>query len=80
MLPAFEFDGREKTRISNSGSVLEVEYRNWICRFRTEDGVIRDAGKTGCNRNGHYRIFRAEGEKSLTVSIDIRPRGPVSRS
>ena len=74
MLPAFEFDGKEKSRISNSGSVLEIKYRNWLCRYRADGGTIRDTGKNGCNRNGHYRLFRAEGKKRLTVGIDIFPK------
>lgn len=71
MLPAFEFDGKDKTRISNSGGVLEIEYHGWVCRYRADSGIITDTGKTGCNRNGHYRIFRAEGENRLTVEIAV---------
>ncbi|MBQ6597880.1 MAG: tyrosine-protein phosphatase, partial [Lentisphaeria bacterium] len=73
MLPAFQFDGTEKCEIENSGKVLTVKYRNWVCRYRTENGSIRDSGKTGYNRNGHYKLFRAEGKDQLTVKIDIFP-------
>ena len=73
MLPAFQFDGTEKGVIENSGKVLTVKYRNWVCRYRTENGTIRDSGNTGYNRNGHYKLFRAEGNDRLTVKIDIFP-------
>ena len=74
MLPAFLFDGAEKCAIENSGSTLTVKYRNWVCRYQLERGeVIRDTGRTGCNRNGHYKLFRAEGKNILTVRIEIFP-------
>ena len=74
MLPVFEFDGREKSVIENSGSTLSIRYGGWVCRYRLEQGdVIRDTGKTGYNRNGHYKIFRAEGKGDLTVRITISP-------
>ena len=72
-LPAFQFDGTEKCVIENSGKVLTVKYRNWVCRYRTENGTIRDSDKNGYNRNGHYKLFRAEGKDKLTVKIDIFP-------
>ena len=72
-LPAFQFDGTEKCVIENSGKVLTVKYRNWVCRYQTENGTIRDSGRTGYNRNGHYKLFRAEGKDDLTVKIDIFP-------
>ena len=73
MLPAFLFDGTDKSGIGNTGSVLTVTYRNWVCRFLTENGSIRDTGRNGYNRNGHYKLFRAEGKDRLTVKIDIFP-------
>ena len=75
MLPAFLFDGTEKSVIENSGSSLTVKYRNWVCRFQAENAFIRDAGKNGYNRNGHYKIFRAEAQDHLTVRIAITPDG-----
>ena len=75
LLPAFRFDGKEKTEISNSGNTLTVKYRNWLCRFQLDNGTIADTGKTGCNRNGHYKLFRAEGKETLTVKIEIIPAG-----
>jgi len=73
MLPAFLFDGTDQCKIENSGRVLTVKYRNWVCRYRTENGTIRDSGRMGYNRNGHYKLFRAEGNDRLTVKIDIFP-------
>ena len=73
MLPAFQFDGREKTAIENTGETLAVTYRGWTCRYRVEDGTIRNSGRIGCNRNGHYELFRAEGKKHLAVRIEIIP-------
>lgn len=73
MLPAFMFDGSEKTEIFHSGKSLEIRYRNWICRYQLEDGVITDTDRKGCNRNGHYKIFRAENDGVLNVNISIYP-------
>ena len=71
MIPAFTFDGKEKTVISNSGSTLTIRYRDWECRWELQQGKISDTGKTGYNRNGHYRIFRAENFDTLTAVIRI---------
>lgn len=72
MLPAFQFDGTEKCAIENSGTTLTVKYRNWVCRYQLERGeIIRDTGKIGYNRNGHYKLFRAEGKNVLTVRVAI---------
>ena len=70
-LPAFAFDGEEMTEISPVGKSLTVRYKGWVCVFLT-DGKIVDTGKSCCNRNGRYRIFKACGEKKLTVKIWIR--------
>ena len=71
MIPAFTFDGKEKTVISNSGRTLTIRYRNWECRWELQQGKISDTGRTGYNRNGHYRIFRAENNDTLTAVIRI---------
>lgn len=72
-LPAFRFDGADKSVIENSGDVLTVEYRNGICSYQMEDENIRGTDRTGYSRNGRYRLFRAEGKDRLTVKIDIFP-------
>jgi hypothetical protein len=69
-LPAFEFDGRDSTRISHDAASLTVSYRGWVCRYRT-DGRISPADVVVHNRNGRYRAFRATGAKKLKVWISI---------
>ena len=49
-----------------------VDYDGYRSRYLT-NGTIEDTGKIACNRNGHYRVFVASGEKSLRVHIDIEP-------
>ena len=71
MIPAFHFDGTENTVITNSGKTLIIKYRNWECRWELKQGRICDTGKTGYNRNGHYRIFRAENSSILTAKVCI---------
>ncbi len=70
MLPAFAFDGANTPEITFDDHSLSVLYQGYICRYKT-DGKITDTGLISRNRNGHYRIFLAEGEKSLTVTIEI---------
>ena len=69
-LPAFEFDGRDSTRISHDAASLMVSYRGWVCRYRT-DGRISPTDTVVHNRNGRYRAFRATGAKNLKVWISI---------
>ena len=71
MLPAFEFDGKNTPEISNDGTTLTVKYQGWICAYSIADGTIRDTGRKGYNRNGHYKLFRAESDKKLLVKITI---------
>lgn len=70
MLPAFRFDGENKTEISAAGNILEVKYNGYVCRY-ISSGEIIDSGKTGCNRNGHYKLFYAKGMKNVSVQIEI---------
>jgi hypothetical protein len=69
-IPAFEFDGRESTRISHDAHSLSVSYRGWECRYRT-NGRIERIGRAAYNRNGRYAAFRATGSKNLKVWIEI---------
>ena len=69
-IPAFDFDGKESTRIAYDGNSLSVSHRGWVCRYRT-DGCISPTGVVVHNRNGRYRAFRAIGSKKLKVSISI---------
>lgn len=76
VLPAFAFDGAEKTEIESGGRMLTITYRDWTCRWKT-DGEIIDTGKTFGNRNGHYRIFTAKGRDQLRLQIEVAPRESV---
>ncbi len=73
MLPAFSFDGTEKTEITNSGNILSIKYKNWVCRYKLDDGVIKKISGMGYNRNGHYQLFRATGKNRLKISVSITP-------
>lgn len=70
MLPAFFFNGEEYSEISVSERILEIAYKGYVCRY-TVNGIIRDMNAVGCNRNGHYKLFYAEGENSLELEVKI---------
>ena len=59
-LPAFCFDGETAPEIRVGEGRLEVFYDGYVCRYTT-DGTVRDTGLIAYNRNGHYRVFVAEG-------------------
>ena len=69
-LPAFCFDGETAPEIRVGARTLEIAYDGWICRYTT-DGTVRDTGLTAYNRNGHYRVFAAEGTGTVTVKVEI---------
>lgn len=70
MLPAFCFDGESYTDITYDEKHLTVSCEGWQCRYTTS-GTIVNTEKLACNRNGHYRIFRAEGRDRIVVKIEI---------
>lgn len=70
MLPTFDFDGEERTRINYEGSSLEIKYLGYKCRYFTS-GKIRDTERIGCTRNGHYKVFCASGEGFVKAHISI---------
>ena len=70
-LPAFEFDGAEKTEIACDGRRLTVRYRGFVCTYAAERGEIADSGKVCCNRNGRYRRFVVRGRNSAVVRVNI---------
>ena len=71
-LPAFQFDGREGTRIDATAKSLSVAYRGWRCVYElTSDGEIVDTGRVAANRNGRYRRFEARGKGRLSAHISI---------
>ena len=70
MLPAFFFDGESYTDIEAGDVSLGINYRGWVCRYET-DGKIIDLGRMAANRNGHYKVFSASGDKTLNIKIEI---------
>ncbi len=71
LLPAFWFDGAEHTDIRHTPNSLAIRYQGFVCRYET-DGRIADTGKLAASRHGHYRVFQAEGEKTLTITVTIQ--------
>jgi len=69
-LPALCFDGEVSPEITAGEHTLEIAYGGWICRYTT-DGTVRDTGMTAYNRNGHYRVFTAEGRGTFAVKVEI---------
>jgi len=70
MLPAFCFDGEAYADIEAGDVSLSINYRGWVCRYET-DGKIIDLGRMAANRNGHYKVFSASGDKTLNIKIQI---------
>jgi len=70
MIPFFEFDGEKHTEILRGEGFVEVNYEGYTCRYTT-DGKLIDTEKPARNRNGHYRVFRAEGKDRLNIKIEI---------
>ena len=71
-LPAFQFDGREETRIDATARSLSVSYRGWRCVYElASDGEIVDTGRVAANRNGRYCRFEARGMGRLSVHVAI---------
>lgn len=70
LLPAFCFDGEQKTTVTATEHSLTVVYRGYACRYVT-DGTVTDAHYVAGNRNGHYQAFYAAGTNSVTVKIAI---------
>jgi hypothetical protein len=71
MIPAFFFDGRENPCITASEKALSVSYQDHRCLWQIENGSLCDMEQKGYNRNGHYKLFRAEGNDTLTVTVAI---------
>ena len=70
LLPAFEFDGEERSEILPDKNKLEITYGGYTCRY-TSSGEIVDAGKTACSRHGHYKVFYTKAIGTLSVHIEI---------
>ena len=69
--PAFSFDGETSPDIAVGENTLSVSYEGSSCIYTT-DGKIVDFEKTVGNRNGHYRVFLATAENSLSFKIEIK--------
>lgn len=69
-VPAFAFDGAEKSHINLAGKTLTVEYKGFVCTYKT-DGQFFDAKEDICNRNGKYHRFRAVGDEKVSVTVTI---------
>ena len=68
MLPVFEYDGEEKSRITMDEGVVRVTYQGHACTYITE-GKLQDTGKVYANRNGHYRLFTVKGNGKAEVKV-----------
>lgn len=71
-LPAFYFDGMTHPTIAYSDHELTIRYKEWKCVYAT-NGIITDTNQCATNRNGTYRIFRAQKPNDLQLSITIVP-------
>lgn len=71
LLPAFNFNGEEYTKINCNGKTLEICFADFICCYTVSNGEIIDLEQTAANRNGYYNIFAAEGKDELTVHVKI---------
>ena len=69
-IPAFCFDGEQESRIKGKGNVLEIYFDGWVCRYKASC-EIKDTGKQAFNRNGLYKMFRAEAQNRIDLHIEI---------
>lgn len=70
-LPALCFDGEKKVKIEAGAHTLCICYEGWRCRYTTDGAVLPCPDKIAANRNGHYRVFVAQAQKTLSVRIEI---------
>lgn len=71
-LPALTFDGKSTATHCLSSNTLTIYYQNWKCTYTT-NGSICATALSATNRNGTYRIFCAEAETQLWVTVTILP-------
>lgn len=69
MLPVFDFDGAEETRISIRGNEICVAYQNALCSYRF-DGELKADFKYYYNRNGRYRVYTVAAKK-LHIEMEV---------
>lgn len=70
MLPALAFDGETYADLSLTDTALHLTYRGGLYRAVT-DGRLTDTARLARNRNGHYRVLRAEGIGAVTAQITL---------
>ena len=71
-LPAFCYDGESAPEICVGERMLEIRYAGYVCRYTT-NGAVQDTGFVAYNRNGHYRVFVAQGRGEVSVCVEIDP-------
>jgi len=62
MLPVFDFDGAEHTKIEIEEGALSVRYQGAVCHYRF-DGTLDPEFKYYYNRNGGYRVYMVAAKK-----------------
>lgn len=70
-LPAFFFDGKAHTKITENGDKLCISYGGWVCEYQTE--TIENLQAEFANRNGIYKGYVANGKGQASVAIKIYP-------
>ena len=71
MLPAFMFDGKEYSVITEGRGSLEIEYKGYKCRY-TFDGTLSEYEKKACNRNGHFKVYYITGDNNINLKVEIK--------
>ena len=56
MVPVFDFDGRDHTKITVTENEVAVAYQDAVCRYRFS-GKCNPDFRYFYNRNGRYRVF-----------------------
>lgn len=71
-IPVFTDTGEEKTSVtvSDDKKTLIVTHRGHRCTWTTS-GTFEDTAETFRNRNGEYRIYRAVGKNTLSLTLTI---------
>jgi len=69
-VPAFDFDGKDNTKITVTENEVAVEYQGAVCRYRF-NGKINPDFKYFYNRNGRYRVFDIAA-KELHIELESR--------
>lgn len=68
MIPVFDFDGRDSTKISVVKNQIKIEYDGWVCCYYF-NGKLDDNYELYYNRNGRYRAYKMYGN-NLKIKIE----------